>query len=315
MKYDVFLSYSRKDSAKADAVCEALSGARISFFIDKEGISAGENCPEVLASTIDESRVFLLMASRNSYQSKFTKAELLYAFNHMRSGCIIPYILDDTPMPQDLEFLLGNVNWVYESKCPVSQLPDKIRHILDSPETGTIGGRKVRSKWPLRVVLGLVAVALFALTATMFSQRSSKSAALADYQNYERYICRADSLIDSAALLGSLPNTLETTCDQIAALKGALAEVQKADSIKAIHASDEHIALFSTNTESLVRCAESRLDSMHTAWSNYARESYSLYKATRSASERQNVLDCIGHALSIKPNPSLESLKQTISAK
>ena len=312
MKYDVFISYSRKDKDQADAVCSALSDAGISFFIDKEGISGGENFPEVLASNIDSSRIFLLLASENSYKSKFTKAEILYAFNHLRSGCIVPYLIDSSTMPADLEFLLGNMNWLYKSNCPPKELPAELRKVLDRPDSGTLAGRKVRSKWPLRILLIVVAAAICTLAGILLFQRGNKSAALQDYKQYERFINNADSLLKASAALGASSGTLQTTTEQIANLQEASKNLSRADSIKALHASDEHIALFNINTDAVRRTVCARLDSMHVAWADYARESYNLYKITGSASEKQNVLECIEHALSIKNDPSLEELKQKI---
>ena len=315
MKYDVFISYSRKDSAVADLICSALSEAGISFFLDKEGISAGENFPEVLASTIDSSHIFLLLASENAYKSKFTKAEILYAFNHMRSGCIIPYILDKSEMPADLEFLLGNVNWIQKSSCPPEKLPAEIRTVLESPDTGTIGGRKVRSKWPLRILLIAVAAAVSALAFTLLHQNGDKVAALQDYKQYERLISKADSLQAVAAGKASLSNTIETTSSQIADLKAAGVLLSQSDSIKRIHASDEHIALFNINTDNMRRAINVKLDSMFTTWSDYAKESFELYNITHSSSECQNALDCLEHALSIKTDDKLESSGGALASK
>lgn len=313
MKYDVFISYSRKDSETADLICSALTEVGISCFIDKEGIGGGENFPEVLASTIDSSRIFLFLASANSYKSKFTKAEILYAFNHLRSGCIIPYILDESEMPADLEFLLGNVNWIRKTACPPKQLPAEIRKVLDSPDTGTIGGRKVRSRWPLRILLLAVALSVGVLAAILFRQNGDKSAALQDYKQFESWIDRSDSLLKEAARKGAMPNTLETTSEQILDLQSAEAALCLSDSIKKLHAADEHIALFNINTDALRTSISCKMDSMFVAWSNYARESYELFRITGSPSERQNALDCIKHALSIRPDSSLESLKQSLN--
>ena len=37
-KYDVFISYSRKDSAIADEICKAFDQVGITYFIDREEI-------------------------------------------------------------------------------------------------------------------------------------------------------------------------------------------------------------------------------------------------------------------------------------
>ena len=41
MAYDVFISYSRKDTAIADKICKALDKAGITYFIDRKGINGG----------------------------------------------------------------------------------------------------------------------------------------------------------------------------------------------------------------------------------------------------------------------------------
>ncbi|MBP3254388.1 MAG: toll/interleukin-1 receptor domain-containing protein [Bacteroidales bacterium] len=45
-KYDVFISYSRKDTAVADKICAAFDRNNISYFIDRQGIAGGAEFPE-----------------------------------------------------------------------------------------------------------------------------------------------------------------------------------------------------------------------------------------------------------------------------
>ena len=320
MKYDVFISYSRRDTKVADSICEALSAAGISFFIDKEGIAAGANFPEVLARTIDSATVFLLVASENAYKSKFTKAEILYAFNHKRSGCIIPYLIDDYPMPSDLEFLLGNVNWLFSKKTPVTGLPAEVRKALDNPDQGTIGGRKVRKMWYLwlliPVVLGVAGYVAYQSVQDNKKEKAEqavKAAADADYGIYESYIQQADSLVSAATALGKQANTLETTSEQIADLQGAAVLLERSDSIKAAQKGGPYYSMFDTDTAPAERIIREKLDSMHSVWAEYARDSWELYQITRSKSEAENTLYCIEHALAIKPNAELETIKSKIA--
>ena len=316
MEYDVFISYSRRDTKVADAICEALSKAGITFFIDKEGISAGANFPEVLARTIDSATVFLLVSGENAYKSKFTKAEILYAFNHKRSGCIIPYLIDDCPMPSDLEFLLGNVNWLYSSKCPVSDLPAEVRKALEHPDTGTIAGRKVRKKWYLWLLVPIVLAAAAGVAKIYLDQNAEqdkKDEALQDRSAYERCLHEADSLIRSSNYMSRQENTVETTALQIADLKAAQEAIERSDSIKALHSADEHVVLFNRDTRQMTKLIKTRLDSIHVSWTEYAKDSWNLYKITRSKSDAQSTLECIEHALAVKPNPELETIKTKFS--
>ena len=71
-KYDVFISYSRKDSTIADEICEAFGRVGITYFIDRKGIGGGNEFPLELATSILNSQVFLLLGSKNSYESSLT---------------------------------------------------------------------------------------------------------------------------------------------------------------------------------------------------------------------------------------------------
>lgn len=111
MKYDVFISYSRKDTPIADQICAAFDRAGISYFIDRQGIGGGFEFPVVLAEAILESQVILFLASENSYDSKFTNAELTFAFNEKPKNSILPYIIDGSTMPPALRFVFASINW------------------------------------------------------------------------------------------------------------------------------------------------------------------------------------------------------------
>ena len=111
MAHEVFISYSRKDMAVADRICEAFDKAGISYFIDRQGIGGGFEFPEVLANAIIECKVVLYLASHNSYASKFTNAELTFAFNEKSKNSVLPYIIDGSSMPPALRFVFAGVNW------------------------------------------------------------------------------------------------------------------------------------------------------------------------------------------------------------
>ena len=110
-QYDVFISYSRKDTAIADKICKALDKAGITYFIDRQGIKGGMEFPVVLANAILEAKLFLYLASENSYASKFTNSEITFAFNKKPSNSLLPYIIDGSNMPVQMEFIFSGINW------------------------------------------------------------------------------------------------------------------------------------------------------------------------------------------------------------
>ncbi len=119
MAYDVFISYSRKDTAIADKICKTFDGVGITYFIDRQGIGGGFEFPEVLANAILDSKIVLYLASENSYKSKFTNSELTFAFNEKPKNSILPYIIDGSNMPPALRFVFSSINWRTKETHPI----------------------------------------------------------------------------------------------------------------------------------------------------------------------------------------------------
>ena len=69
-KKDVFISYSRKDSAIADEICKAFDQVGITYFIDREEIKIEKDYIEKIANGIDNSKIVLFLASTTSYTLK-----------------------------------------------------------------------------------------------------------------------------------------------------------------------------------------------------------------------------------------------------
>ena len=139
MKHDVFISYSRADSAIADRICEAFDKAGISYFIDRQGIGGGFEFPVVLAEAIVESKVVLFLASKSSYESKFTNAELTFAFNEKPKNSILPYIIDGSTMPPALRFVFSSINWRTIESHPIEPtLVDDILKMLGRDEESVL---------------------------------------------------------------------------------------------------------------------------------------------------------------------------------
>lgn len=138
MQYDVFISYSRKDTEVANQICKAFDEVGITYFIDRQGISGGFEFPTVLAEAIVNSKIFLYLASKNSYESKFTQAEITFAFNKKERGNILPYIIDGSNLPLSLEFVFSAINWRRIENDPIEPvLIDDLLNLL---------GKKRKSK-------------------------------------------------------------------------------------------------------------------------------------------------------------------------
>ena len=61
-KYDVFISYSRKDSEIVNRIVEILSAKGFCSWMDKDGIESGDAFKTVIVSAIENSGVFLFFS-------------------------------------------------------------------------------------------------------------------------------------------------------------------------------------------------------------------------------------------------------------
>lgn len=143
MDYDVFISYSRKDTAVAERICAAFDKAGITYFIDRQGIGGGMEFPNVLAQAIIGCRKFLFLASAHSYVSKFTNKEIAFAFNKKERNSILPYRIDESEMPLALEFVFCDVNWRTIREHPIETvLVDDMLQMLGRDPRSAGGGRR-----------------------------------------------------------------------------------------------------------------------------------------------------------------------------
>lgn len=185
MNYDIFISYSRKDTEIANRICRAFDQAGITYFIDRQGIGGGMEFPTVLAEAILNCKLMLFLASKNSYASKFTNSEVTFAFNKKPAGSIIPYIIDDSTLPPSLEFTFSSINIRTIKEHPIeTTLINDICLLLNKKvsscdtnnglETSFIDKNKQGN---LKFLYGIVSLVLLAILFSMlyFPNRGSKS--------------------------------------------------------------------------------------------------------------------------------------------
>lgn len=108
-KYDVFVSYSRKDSRIVDRICQLMRQKQIVYYRDTQEIPGGEMFFNELAKAILDSVVFLYIGSKNSYSSIYTPKEINFAISK-NTNVIIPYLVDDSPLPDNLLLAFSDIN-------------------------------------------------------------------------------------------------------------------------------------------------------------------------------------------------------------
>lgn len=120
-KYDVFISYSRKDymdettkevipDNALSSIMNAFDNNSIRYWFDKDGIYSGQEFVEIITEAIASSKAFVFVSSKNSNHSKYTKSEVFAAFR--REKKIIPFKIDDTDYDTKLQFYLDPLDFI-----------------------------------------------------------------------------------------------------------------------------------------------------------------------------------------------------------
>lgn len=112
MKYDVFISYSRKDFDEVSSILETIKTAipNLSYWFDIDGIESGDEFEDKIISAIDNSSYVLFALSENSIQSQWTKDEVMYAKNTDKK--VIPVLLKGAQMKGWFLFKFGRIDCI-----------------------------------------------------------------------------------------------------------------------------------------------------------------------------------------------------------
>lgn len=144
-KYDVFISYSRKDYVDENKnvipgnviskIKDKLSEAGISYWIDEEGIKHGDDFVEKIVSHIEQSEIFLYISSANANKSSWTCKEIASADELNKH--IIPIRVDKSKYNAKVLFRIADLDYieyyVNEEKA-LQELVDSIKAYLENLE-------------------------------------------------------------------------------------------------------------------------------------------------------------------------------------
>ena len=328
MTYDVLISYSRKDSDVASKIYDSLTSEGITCFIDRQGISGGADFPTVLAEAIMGAKVLLLVASKNSYASEFTQKELTFAVSNKGSRFIFPLIVDDSELPQNLEFLLSNINWrTLSSHYRIDKdLVTDIKKKLADPHAGeTLKQRERKSLKSLITVVVLVMVmTLSGIILLELRNRKEKElaeqvkkTAIKDSRECEQLFSEASTQISRADELREQDKGIgNSLSSEVSCLTNAISTLDRIDSLRRIYKEQPlYSPMFqSFSTEPLRRKAKHRQDSMFNVWNNRAIDAYAEYVQFSDSINRQLAIKYVNYALSIVPtDKALKTMKESFN--
>lgn len=131
----VFISYSSKDQEIADKIVEQLSRIGVQSWIATKNIKEGSYAKQIMHA-IRDTKIFLVVISKNSISSEQVKNEIDRAFNRIKDGMtIIPFIIDDAEMDDECQYYLCRQEMFFGKTPPIDEriheLAMRIKDILE----------------------------------------------------------------------------------------------------------------------------------------------------------------------------------------
>ena len=136
-KYDVFISYSRKDYVdehknvipgnEVSKIKEALTKAGITYWFDEEGVYSGNEFAKVIVRSIKSSKLFVFLSTINSNQSEWTANEISTA--NMLKKKIIPVCIDNSVYHDDVILYISRLSHIDYYDNPEKGRQELIRSI------------------------------------------------------------------------------------------------------------------------------------------------------------------------------------------
>lgn len=138
MKYDIFISYSRRDYVDAQGnvlpnspvkvILDLLSKNEISYWFDKEGIHSSSEFPKLIVNAIKDSRMMLFVSSLYSNESENTAREIKEAIDKQKPILIMR--IDNTEYSENSRYYLNTLDFIeYDKSDALHRLLNDIRKV------------------------------------------------------------------------------------------------------------------------------------------------------------------------------------------
>ena len=136
-KYDVFISYSRRDYVDenynvipGNAIAEiqnVFDENGITYWFDKDGIYSGQEFIEIITGAIAESKMLIFISSKHSNESMWTAGEIFEALDGEKA--IIPVKIDNSQYNKKFKLLIRPLDYIDYQENPENALKDLLRAI------------------------------------------------------------------------------------------------------------------------------------------------------------------------------------------
>lgn len=129
MKYDVFISYSRKDYVDENKqvihgniisqIKELFDANGLTYWFDEDGVLSGDAFAPIIARNIKDASIFLFISSKHSNASEWTSNEIATAYEYKKK--IIPFRYDNSVYNDSVILYLARLDYIaYKSSSSKS---------------------------------------------------------------------------------------------------------------------------------------------------------------------------------------------------
>lgn len=110
MSKEVFISHSSKNFNEAKKICDCLEKKNIECFIAPRDLTPGQIYGEEIVRGIDECTKFILIASKDAFESQHVLREVERAVNSNMK--IYVYKIEDVEVPKSFEYFIMLSQWI-----------------------------------------------------------------------------------------------------------------------------------------------------------------------------------------------------------
>lgn len=125
---DVFISYSSKDKKIADAMCHFLEEKKIKCWIAPRDMRAGKSYASEIVKAIKNCKVFVIVFSNHSNNSKHVANEIDRAFSNEK--IIIPFRIENVNLNDTFSYYLSKNHWIDAFPKPEKNFRDLEKQLL-----------------------------------------------------------------------------------------------------------------------------------------------------------------------------------------
>jgi len=124
----VFVSYARANDMTVLPLVEAAKRAGRKFWLDQQGISAGEGWAGEIVRAIKAAGGVVVMCSKAAFESDHVKREIYLADRYRKK--LVPVFIEQAEPPEDFEYFFAGVQMLNLYETPEEERPEALNRAL-----------------------------------------------------------------------------------------------------------------------------------------------------------------------------------------